>query len=535
MKSPCLPELDHTYQYDHVPNLGMNSTMRMAHSVQPIPKHISHNSKSLRVNPSIATGPSTPSSMSIYDFNPQLRSPYNSSPETRSLQMRQETVAPSSTLDDEPICTCYLLEKLQGSYWIGTLIGQDQVSVIVPRVHKGWKQYAIVRRICGSGNDLPEQCIYHESTRFILCSLNGNVKAVLMKGTNMKLIWRDAHDGSLSIWWRKKNFTFNHIHTNPQRSSLRTSICSGGSSSEMNSCVGAPGLGVSSLPFGIQPGLLQQSYCPQIRTMLKKKPPANVDFASNKGFHRNLQNFHDIVTGEHEEQAMFELIKAHCMENNNLKKKMVQWATRNCSAPQISPRDISNISKGRLWITARSVCLNKGEEIEEALQESLNDIKGAYKQVKTGLYKQPEPQGKDSGVQHRLRKEPHGDPFGLWKIEACDVDSGNWKLCAKELPDGRWVDIKTSELIKVVIIPMNIILHKMGEEFVNGNQHVAKSIEFLFTSCNQKRLNSKLNRKNLRHNINNLKVRLKRQHALTFAIQVASMADTIARESEPVE
>jgi len=529
MKSPWLPEVNHTYQYDHVPSMGMNSTFRMASSVQPIPKHISHNSISWRENSSVVTGPSTPSPMSLYDYNSQLTA---RSPETRSLQMGQRTVAPLLTLDDEPVCTCYLLE-LQGSYWIRTLIGWDQVSVIVPKGREGWKQYAIVRRICSSGDELPEWCIYQESTGFILCCLKGNLKAVLVGGTDMNnfLKWRDVHDGTLSVWWRKENITFNHLRVDSLKLSRRTSICGAGPSSEVSSSVDIPGLGASTSPFGIQPG---ESYCPQIRPIPNKKTPST----ANQGFQRKLQQLHDnflSVTGDYEEQAMFELIKAHCMGNNNLREMMVQWATRHCSAPHLSPRDISNISKGRLWITAHPVGFYNGEEIEKGLQESLNDIKGAYKQVKTGLYKQPEPQGKDSGVQHRLRKEPNGDPFGQWRIEAYDVDSGNWELCAKELPDGRWIDIKTSELIKVLIVPMNIILHKMGGEFVNGNQHVAKSIEFLFTSCNQKRLNSKLSRKNLRHNINNLKVRLKRQHALAFAVQVASIADAIAKELQPVE
>jgi len=533
-KSPCLSELNHTYMYDHGPNLGMNSSIRMSPSAHPIPKHMSPRNC---VNPSILTGPSTPSPMSLYDYQSLLRTPSKSSPETRCLQMEQETVAPPLTLDDEPVYTCCLLGQLRGSYWSETLVGPDQVSVIIPRVRQGWKHSAIVRRICSSGNALPERFIYEEPARFILCSLNGNVKAVLMKGSNMKhcVRWKDAHDGSLRVWWRKESVSFNHVRVDSLKSSRRNSLCSAGSSSEVSSWVDTPGLGVSTLPLDVQPKILQQSYCPQIRPILEKTP-----FASNEDFQRNLQNLNGnshsaSATNDHEEQAMFELIKAHCMGNKNLKKKMIHWATKNSSAPRASPREISNISKGRLWITAHSAGLTEGEGIEEGLQESLNDIKGAYKQVKTGLYKQPEPQGKDPGVQHRLRKEPHGDPFGYWKIEAYELDSGNWKLCAKELPDGRWIDIKTSVLIRVLIVPMSIILHKMGEEYVNGDQHVAKSIEFLFTSCNQKRLNSKLNRKNLRHNINNLKVRLKRQHALTFAVQVASTADAIVKDLEAVE
>jgi len=540
-KSPWISELSHTCIYDHMPNVGINSSIRMSPSVRPIQKHMSpFNSMSVSMVPSIATGPRTPSPMSLYDYQSLLRTPSKSSPETRSLQMEQETIAPPLSLEDKPVNTCYFLGQLQGSYYVETRIGPERVNVIVPRGRQGWKQYAIVRRICSSTDTLlPEQFIYEEATRFLLCSFCGNVKAVLMKGSNMKhsVRWEDVYNGSLSIWWRKENVSFNSVRVDSLKSSRRDSLCSAGSSSVVSSWVNTPGLGVSTSHVDIQPELLQQSYSPQIKPELEKAP-SNVNLASNNDFQRNFQNLDgnsQSATGDYEQQAMFELIKAHCMGNTKLRQKMAQWVARKRSAPRASPREISNITRGRLWITAHWDGLEEGEEIEEDLQESLNDIKGAYKQVKAGLYKQPEPQGKDPGVQHRLRKEPHGDPFGYWKIEAYEVDSGNWKLCAKELPDGRWIDMRTSILIRVLIVPMSIILHKMGEEYVNGDQHVAKSIEFLFTSCNQKRLNSKLNRKNLRHNINNIKVRLKRQHALTFAVQVASAADAIAKDLDAVE
>jgi len=511
--------------------------------MQSVPKHMSpRTSLSLSVNSSILTGPYTTSPMSLYDYESHLSNSLNIIPEKRGSQMGDESVDPPFTLEDKQVYnSCYFLKQLEGSYWIETLAAPDQVTVFVTRVREGSEQYAIVRRICGNGDALHDQFIYQESTHFILCSWNGNVEAFLMKGSKIShsVMWEDADDGTLNVWWRKEKISSNLVHVDSLTSSLRNSACSAGSSTDVSCGIETRGLGLSILPHAVQPELLQQSNFSQIKT-IAKKIPSKASFASDNGSQRNLHNQNSNplslnANSDHEEQAMFELIKAHCMGNSSLRKKMVDWALRNCSAANLSPKDISNISKGRLWITAHAANFTQGEEIEEIFQESLNDIKGAYKQVKTGLYKQPEPQGNDSGVQHRLRKEPQGHPFGYWKIEAYDVDSGKWRLCAKELPDGRWVDIKSSELIRVLIIPMSVILHKMGEEFVNGSQHVAKSIEFLFTSCNQKKLNTKLSRKNLRHNINNLKVRLKRQQALTFAVQVASVADAIAQELEAVE
>jgi len=134
----------------------------------------------------------------------------------------------------------------------------------------------------------------------------------------------------------------------------------------------------------------------------------------------------------------------------------------------------------------------------------------------------------EPGVQHRLMKGQRG----RWKIESHDVDTGKWILCAEQLSDGRWVDIKNNrEVIRVQLIPMSEILQKMGEEFAPENQEVEKCIEFLFTNCNQKKLNSKLKGRNLKHNISNLKVKLEKQYALSFAVQVATTADTIAKDS----
>ena len=59
---------------------------------------------------------------------------------------------------------------------------------------------------------------------------------------------------------------------------------------------------------------------------------------------------------------------------------------------------------------------------------------------------------------------------------------------------------------------------------------VEKQLEFLFQDCNQKKLNTKLKKRNLKHNIQNLKVKLEKQHCLSFAVRVVNVADAIAKE-----
>jgi len=456
----------------------MHSTNQMKPLVQLIPQQItSQSSIPLRVNYLKKAEKRLRSPMSCYGHE---RPSHMSRGETHSLHMGQLTGVPLFTLEDETVFNCNFLCQLQGSYEIETEAGIDQVSVIIPAVSEE-EQYAIVRSVCSDGQALPDQFIYQESNRFTLCSMDGSVKAVLRKGTNMKhsVTWEDTFDGNLTAWRRKGDVTFNLVYVDSVTSPRRSSI-------------------------GI---------------------------ASNNDFQHNLKNqsvYASRYAVDREERAMFELIKAHCERNGSFLKKAVNWARRSCGTRLASPLDISNISRGRLWITAHAANLTDGEVIDEALQENLTNIKGAYSLVKQGVYKQPEPRINEPGVQHRLLK----DPSGHWKIEAYDLDRGKWKICAKELPDSTWIDIKNSEVISVSLLPMSTILQKMGEKFAYSWQDVTKCMEFLFTSCNQKKLTSKLKSRNLELNISGLELKLEKQYALNFAVLIASTANSIAKELE---
>merc|ERR1719474_779312 len=218
------------------------------------------------------------------------------------------------------------------------------------------------------------------------------------------------------------------------------------------------------MPMNIRPELLQQTVAPQTRPVLAHGYSSD-SHISNVSSDQNMVNVHQPNDEtDPQEEAMFELIKAHCVGNSSLLKRMVHWAMRNRSMRRVSPEDITNISEGRLWVTAHPVDFVEGVEIEERFQESIENIKGAYMEVRPGVYKQPEPQLNEPGIQHRLTK----GSSGYWKIEGHDVDSGRWEMCAKELPDGRWVDMKNdSKVIRVQLIPMSKILQKLEDEFAS--------------------------------------------------------------------
>jgi len=183
-------------------------------------------------------------------------------------------------------------------------------------------------------------------------------------------------------------------------------------------------------------------------------------------------------------------------------------------------------------VTAKSGA--PANELEEKLQDALDDIKGAYQEVdKTGIWKQPIPQAGEPGVQHRLLR----DCKGFWMIEERATEgvenSEKWVACARELSDQRWVDLKNDQReIEVRLVQMVTILEKMMvEETDVESADVQKGyVEFLFKTCNQKKLNTKLKKRNLKHNIANLKVKLEKQYALSFAVRVATTAEAIVQE-----
>jgi len=341
--------------------------------------------------------------------------------------------------------------------------------------------------------------------------------------------WENVVDRSQIVWRRKGEVTFNLVSADSLAPSRRNSISSVGTA--FSSCVSSPLIGPNGVPMNIRPELLQQNVAPRNRPQLLNGY-SNDSHVSNVSSNQHMDNVNK-TNGENDpqEEAMFELIKAHCVGNSSLLKRMVHWAMRNRSMRRVSPEDVSSLSEGRFWVTAHPIGYEDEEELPERLQESLEDIKGAYREVRPGVYKQPEPQLNEPGIQHRLMKGRHG----RWKIESQELDTGKWILCAEEQTDGRWVDYKNDkEVIRVKLIAMKEILEKLNEEFSSENQELEKSVEFLFTTCNQKKLNSKLKGRNLKHNISNLKVKLEKQYALRFAVTVATTADAIAQDLESV-
>jgi len=522
------PEINSANSHEQAPSvISQNSIqmspyqLHMSQKISPVP------CMSVSSKPQNSATLPMPSPMSLYHYQSHMGTPLMNTPYLDSWNASQPGVLPPFMPNDMAY-NCNFLGQLQGSYVIDTPEGLDHVNVIIPTLAENEVQYAIVRQVCSDGDALPDKFIHETPIEFTLCSVDGNVEAVLKKGSNMKhtVNWQNYSNGSQTIWRRKAEVTFNLVHVDSLAPSRRNSFSSIDAASTVDSSVcGSTLIDPYGLPMRIRPELLQQSVVEENKPDLMNRPFCK-SYTPNDSFENKLRVLEPTNERDEQELAMFELIKAHCMRNASLLKKMVTWAKSNYPARRVSPEEVSTMSEGRLWVTANVAESDESVEIEERLHESLNDIKGAYRQVRELVFKQPEPKVNEPGVQHRLIKSS----LGYWKIEANDVNSGKWETCAQELPDGRWQDMKNNgTMIRVQIIPLEKILQRIDKQFMSSDQEVAKSIEFLFTSCNQKKLNSKLKGRNLKHNISNLKIKLEKQYALSFAVQVATTADSIAR------
>ena len=115
-------------------------------------------------------------------------------------------------------------------------------------------------------------------------------------------------------------------------------------------------------------------------------------------------------------------------------------------------------------------------------------------------------------------------------LERRDFGCERWHIRARQQQDEEWVDFRNNKaLIRVHVVPMSKILDKLGEEYLANKNEINKSIDFLFTSCNQEKL-TKLKGRNLKHHIANLKVKLEKRYSLSFGVRVANTAEAIAQE-----
>jgi len=438
----------------------------------------------------------------------------------RIANVRHQAVTPRDSIGDESLYMCNFIAQLQGNYEIEN---STQISVILPQAADQEDHYAIVQRVDSDGKALADQRIDEELFWFTLKSVNGNLMGVLRKGSNMRqsVIWQNSNDGSNTVWRRKGEVTFNLVQVEPKvrRDSL-SSVRTFSTSPSVAHPVDTP------VPSYEDITMLNRSELTGQRGPVLLSSVSGGRYSPSESLSAsNLFFGSPIAKSDQQQEEMFQVIKAQCSQNPLLFEKIVEWSVKNNPGLLDSDKKMKSIADGRLWVIVNTWDTDDGR----AIVEGLDDIKGAYQKDTSGVYKQPDPEACGSGVQHRLLY----DQNGRWKIEGQRVGQEGWEVRAQQLEDGRWVDlINNKMIIRVHLVPMTSILKRLDEQGLGSKKNLNKRIDFLFNSCNQAKL-CRLKKRNLKHHIANLKVKLEKRYSLSLGVLVANVAQCIGQESEP--
>jgi len=363
--------------------------------------------------------------------------------------------------------------------------GRDGGWLQVLIAGNGDKQHGIVRRVCSSGED---RLIYDENSRFTLCSKDDDIEAVMLKRVNIaqSLRWW-TNDGKAMVWRRlheaKDELTLSRVSREFSEQELSSDgVCNR----------------------------------PEVPTPDEGSPNDLINLSVSK--ETSIEN--SATDKKLSDNELFGIFRTYC-EDTLILKEILDWGITRRPNLKVGEKEIRELASGRLWVNVRLSWSSPWYTAK--LSGNLDDLKGAYQEVTAGVYYQPAPKPNEPGVQHRLRNfNAH------WVIEAFDVERGIWRSRFQELPNGKWVDTASGfKLHSIHVVPMVDILNRMKDEWSEYDE-MQKRIEFLFNTCNQKKLNTKLKPRSLKHHIVNLRMKLEKQYALSFAVRVARVADYIA-------
>jgi len=408
---------------------------------------------------------------------------------------------------DDAYC-CYFLEQLQGSYEVE---GVDNHYLEVQLFCRADLQYLIVRP------SLKKQCVsdlyvYEEVTRFTLCSVDGSVIAVMPKGVSMKqcVTWY-ANDGTRIVWRRSGNISFSLVENTPNTSRRNSIVSNFSGYSSLGTTDGSVEMSADvyrrSRPEVYQPGRY-------LTEQMANSSPSSGDSSTSLPSESLSQE-----AGSPLEDDLLKTFQSHLRKDPSLLQRFLQWGISHIPNYRVGEAEVRKFGKGRVWVSA-----SLDQQDSKNWSDVLDEIKGAYQEATPGVYLQTPRQENEPGLQHRLKRSR----LGLWTIEEYVAEKEQWVMCTHELPYGGWVDSKDNlKMYNIRVVSMVSILSRMKDEWSHA-YGMEKNLEFLFKSCNHKKLNTKLKARNLRHNVANLKLKLEKQHMLCFGISVANVADEIA-------
>jgi len=352
----------------------------------------------------------------------------------------------------------------------------------------------------------------------MLCSLTGEVRAMMPKGLPMKyrIKWF-TKNGSIIIWNRRGNVVFQltSIKTISSRNDFTKTESSGSpmsSGSFSQSGDAPPDLSMNIRPVSSQ--LNEEWEQGTGKTRLGFKPESE---RLSTGYQINQK----LPDG-----TMFELFKDQSHKYPTLLGKFLDWGF--CVTPDysVTENEVLEVTKGLVWLSLRLYLPTAGDE--EKFSAILGELQGAYEEVKTDVYMQPLSAWNEAKVQRRLRKGSNG----LFMIEENYFKDNIWRPCVREHPYGNWIDLKNNgTMYKAQVVPMISILNKIKSEWPNLRDEI-RWLDKLFKSSYLGESYNNVKLQNIELNISNLNTDLGTEKQLRFATRVASIADSIANGVE---
>jgi len=406
-------------------------------------------------------------------------------------------------------CSFSFWRELEGT-WTTDTPEEDEIRITVACHGNQW--HARVCSVKFGISAVPDHVIYQDKNIFTVRSMDGNVMAIMFRAmiTKNTLTWFSVF-GTEILWRRKKELQ----HESPPRNSTATE-----SSDITQMCSNCPS---SSPSEDIRPELWKPDCKAEISYWSKASSLSSLEARWSISDTSPYSELNEKLG----EDDLLELFINHCTKSPVLHQKVLNWGISQTPNQRTDRLEIERLACGRLWVSAFfTVPIKKRNSKAWRI---IDELKGAYELVAPGVYQQPPALPREPGVQHRLKK----NNYGLWFIEKRNKKKDEWFPCAEELPMGKWIDLKHRNLWVVKVVSMLSILTRMTERMSDFGS-MEKGVEFLFTSCNQNKLNWNVKARNIKHNINNLHVKLDKQRSLCFAIRVVGIADSIALETTAV-
>jgi len=267
---------------------------------------------------------------------------------------------------------------LQG-YWETDIPEAKKIELVI--VGYGDQRRALVRNACSEKESFTHQISYEQESRFTLCSMDGDVEAVMLKGSIVKDFVKWYTNDCRWVIWRR--VVFNSMVM---------------SSSEGNH--------VPELSTNVSGQLRTNSM-----SHYSERVPSNELLGNLSGRNTQSSSFCEPTVSQSSPcEHLFDLFQAHCKKNPLILEKVLNWGISRTLKQPVTEKDVLELSQGRLWVCARLTRFAKKDG--GYWQRILDEIKGAYLEVTPGVYQQPYQPHENEGW-HRLRKSKRG----RWMIE----------------------------------------------------------------------------------------------------------------------